>query len=97
MKTLNIGQARRLAKHMRRGSCSARVEKNGTEFVFSGPSGEFALHLDVSSLQRIIAHWQSFLSNNGYSFDSSEDANDFRSEMGARGIGSHVVTSNEID
>lgn len=60
---VSMAQARRLARHMKRGGCSAKVSKG--RIVFSGPSGEHSLDISVSGLDRIIAHWQGFLSNNG--------------------------------
>jgi hypothetical protein len=48
---------------MKRGGCSAKVSKG--RIVFSGPSGEHSLDVSVSGLDRIIKHWQGFLSNNG--------------------------------
>jgi hypothetical protein len=64
---MNRSQAKRLASNLRRksprGLCTAKVVKN--QIRFSGPSGEHALDLGVSSLERIVAHWQGFCHNNG--------------------------------
>jgi len=60
---IGTGAAKRLAKHLKRGGCSARVSKG--QIVFSGPSGEHDLDISVSSLERIVAHWQGFCRNNG--------------------------------
>jgi hypothetical protein len=79
-------QAKRLAKHLRRGKCSAKVVKDS--IVFSGPSGEHALLLVVSSLERIVAHWQGFCQNNGEVLEPNRNAlvafDNYPSEAGCR-------------
>lgn len=60
---MTTNQAKRLAKVMKRGGCSARVSKN--QIIFSGLDGEHSLDLRVSTLDRVLAHWRGFCGNNG--------------------------------
>lgn len=41
----------------------ATIEKRGNRFLMTGPTGEHSIDIDSSSLDRVNAHWVSFVSD----------------------------------
>lgn len=51
---LQTGRIERL--HFQR----AAIQKNGTRFLMTGPSGEHSIEIEASDLDRVNAHWTTF-------------------------------------